>query len=102
MVFSLFVTLRWIGQPLLDQHNFRQTQTAISAYWLIQGTGWSHWLNYETPIFGSPWQIPLEFPLFQWLVAGGHLLTGLPLDPLGRGMSAALFYCSLWPLGMLL
>lgn len=102
VVFSLFVTLRWIGQPLLDQHNFRQTQTAISTYWLTQGASWSHWLNYETPIFGSPWQIPLELPLYQWLVAGGHFLTGLPLDPLGRGINALFFYCLLWPLGMLL
>jgi hypothetical protein len=98
---SLFVFVRWIGQPLLDQHNFRQTQTAISAYWMAREPGPSQWFNYQTPIFGSPWQIPLELPVYQGLVAGAHLLTGLPLDAVGRGLSALCFYCLLWPLGML-
>lgn len=100
--FNCFVVARWAGQPLLDQHNFRQTQTAISSFWMARGSGLAHWVNYETPVFGSPWQIPLEFPLFQWLVTGVHLLTGLPLDPLGRCLSALLFYAILWPLAMLL
>jgi hypothetical protein len=101
LAFSLFVSLRWAKQPLLDQHDFRQTQTALSTYWLAQHSGLAHWLDYETPVFGSPWQIPMELPLFQWLVALVHVLSGIPLDPAGRCLSALLFYCALWPISML-
>jgi hypothetical protein len=100
--FNLFVVLRWAGQPLLDQHNFRQTQTAISCFWMARTSGPMNWVDYETPVLGSPWQIPLEFPLFQWLVTAVHLVTNLPLDPLGRCLSALLFYAILWPVAMLL
>ena len=53
--------------PLLDMHGFRQTQTAISALWMRQeGT----LIPYQTPVFGHPWFIPYEFPLYQGLAAG--------------------------------
>jgi hypothetical protein len=98
---NLSLVIAFVRQPLLDQHNFRQTQTALTTWWLVHGAGASHWLNYQTPLFGSPWQIPFEFPLFQWLVASVHWATAWPLDALGRGLSALLFYATLWPLAML-
>ncbi|MGB8353667.1 MAG: hypothetical protein WCD79_07265, partial [Chthoniobacteraceae bacterium] len=101
LVVNIYCLVRWIKQPLLDQFYFRQTQTALSTYWLEHTPGLAHWLNYETPILGSPWQIPMEFPLFQWIVALAHMATGIPLDPLGRCISGILFYCCLWPLSML-
>lgn len=75
-----------LGQPLLEHHAFRQTQTALTAYWLRQD-GFS--LAYETPVVGYPWSIPFEFPLYQTLVAGLSALTGIGLDPLGRLVSLA-------------
>jgi hypothetical protein len=78
---AFFVSgLGW-DQPLLEQHSFRQTQTAITAYWGIV-SGWQ--FAYETPLFGAPWSVPFEFPLFQWLVSVVVLLTDLPLDSAGR------------------
>ena len=58
----------WIGldHPALDFYAFRQTQTALSAYWLWHD---GFRLAYETPVLGAPWAIPYEFPLYQWLVA---------------------------------
>ena len=47
----------------LSIHNFRQTQTAITSYYMIRG---GPFLKYETPVFGVPWSIPFEFPLYQW------------------------------------
>ena len=56
---SLSAYALWIGwdQPIIDQHGFRQTQTALAAYWLLHG---GDWLAYETPVLGSPWSIPME------------------------------------------
>ena len=41
--------------PLLDRHSFRQTQTAISAYWIAHG---GPLVAYETPVFGAPYPHP--------------------------------------------
>src|SRR5690242_6357999 len=54
-----------INQPIADLHQFRQTQTAITAYWMAKG---GPWLAYETPVLGYPWSIPFEFPVYQYLL----------------------------------
>uniref|UniRef100_I2Q7Q9 Glycosyltransferase RgtA/B/C/D-like domain-containing protein n=1 Tax=Desulfovibrio sp. U5L TaxID=596152 RepID=I2Q7Q9_9BACT len=79
--------------PILDMHGFRQTQTAISALWMCrEGTI----IPYQTPVFGHPWFIPYEFPLYQALAAGLACL-GLPLDLSGRVVSYACFVLLLLP-----
>ena len=71
-IYSLWsLSIGWTN-PILDQHGFRQTQTAISTYYLLQG---SPWLAYETTVLGFPWSIPMEFPLYQWLVALKYILS---------------------------
>lgn len=91
----LTLGLSW-NQPLLDQHDFRQTQTAISAYWMTGGG--PLWL-YESPLFGPPWLVPFEFPLYQWLMAG-LAGSGLPLslDQSGRLVSLFALIACTWPL----
>ncbi len=76
-------SLAWHGS-LFDAHTFRQTQTAITAHWIKQD---GFRLDYETPIFGPPWSIPLEFPLYQWGVAQLSRATQLPLEQSGRAIS---------------
>ena len=90
---AAILAVRW-NQPLVGEHGFRQTQTAISVFWLLRG---SPWLNYWTPVLGPPWSIPFEFPLFQWIVA---LLArmGVGLDPAGRCVSWAFGVLALLPL----
>jgi len=83
--YLLFVS--W-NVPILDQFAFRQTQTAISAYWLLKG---GSILDYQTPVLGYPWSIPFEFPVFQWLVARMSGLFGLSIDHSGRAISTAFF-----------
>ena len=73
--------------PLLDMHGFRQTQTAISALWMRQE---ATLIPYQTPVFGHPWFIPYEFPLYQGLAAGLSCL-GVPLDLSGRIVSYVFF-----------
>ncbi|NJM36353.1 MAG: glycosyltransferase family 39 protein [Rhodomicrobium sp.] len=73
--------------------SFRQTQTAISAYWMLQG---GPLVTYETPVLGAPWAIPFEFPLFQWMAAALASL-GVPLDAAGRLVSFSFFFLCLLP-----
>lgn len=86
-----------LSQPLQDLHAFRQTQTALTAYWLWKG---GPWLAYETPVLGYPWSIPFEFPTYQALVALLRL-AGIPIDAGGRLVSFAFYIACLWPLSSL-
>jgi hypothetical protein len=91
---ALFVL--WLGasNPNLDPYEFRQTQTALTAYWLWRG---GPWLTYETPVLGHPWSIPFEFPLYQGLVALLRSI-GIPIEIGGRLVSFSFYLASLWPL----
>jgi hypothetical protein len=94
---AIAVLFLGFGNPLLDLHSFRQTQTALSAYWILKGGAW---LAYETPVVGAPWAIPFEFPIYQ-LLAAGLAKSGLPLDGAGRIVTFTFFLASLWPLRIL-
>jgi hypothetical protein len=87
--------LRGWDHTLLDSHRFRQCQTALSAsQFLTDGFK----LAYETPVFGPPWSIPMEAPVYQGIVAGLARLLHTPLEQTGRAVSLLFFYGSLWPL----
>lgn len=88
-----YISYGW-NLPLLDIHAFRQTQTALTTYWIVQ-EGFR--LDYITPVKGPPWSIPLEFPLYQWIVAAFHKLTNYSLDQAGRLVSLVFFYATLYP-----
>ncbi len=93
----------WLGslqQPLIDRHEFRQTQTALSA--LFMQPGLDGLLNYQTPVVGAPWSIPFEFPLFQWLSHQLASLTGLNLSSSGRLVSVLFGVGCLWPASRLM
>lgn len=99
VLFSFYaLTLGW-SYPILDLHAFRQTQTAISAFWMIRE---GHFFAYQTPVIGYPWVIPFEFPLYQWLVVGVFKLSNIKLDQCGRIISILFFYLTLFPVGILL
>ena len=89
---SLWFSTRAWHKVILDRHAFRQTQTAISAYW-IKAAGPK--LAYETPLFGPPWSIPLEFPVYEWIVAQVSAKLGTGLEPTGRGVSLFFFLATL-------
>ncbi len=93
------VSIGW-GNLNLPGNEFRQTQTAISAYFIQQDRDFS--LAYPTPVLGKPWSIPMEFPLYQWTVVGLSDATGLSLTAAGRTVSVACFYLFLPALMLLL
>ena len=49
---STIVVIYYSSQPLLEFKSFRQTQTALTVYWMLK-EGWR--LGYETPVLGYPW-----------------------------------------------
>ena len=73
------LTMPSLSQPLLDQHAFRQSQTAISAEWMANDLNPLRMPYYETPVFGAPWRVPFEFPIFQWLSAVLHVVSGMAI-----------------------
>ncbi len=56
-----------MSQRLLEHHSFRQTQTAWTA--LIFHEQGIDLFHPKVPVFGPPWDLPFEFPLFQALAA---------------------------------
>jgi hypothetical protein len=95
LLHSLFALSRGWNYPLLDYFGFRQTQTAISAYFIALG---GPLFAYETPVLGGSWSIPFEFPLYQWIAAALYRVTGMNLDAAGRAVSVFFFYLCVWPL----
>jgi hypothetical protein len=92
--FCVYFAIRYAGQPLLEAHGFRQTQTALSAFWMVR-EGWQ--MAYQTPVVGYPWSIPFEFPIYQALTAFVVSLTGFNLDAVGRLVSFAFLLGCAWP-----
>jgi len=95
LCFDLFVLLYGISNgPNEFLYSFRQTQTALTAYWLIKEP---HTFAYITPVLGAPWSMPFEYPIYQWLAV---FLTkvGVPLVAAGRLVSFAAFVGCLIPL----
>jgi hypothetical protein len=77
----IFINIINISQPILEEHGFRQTQTALTAYYLgINGFS----LSYQTPVVGEPWAIPFEFPIYQQIVAVISSYTSVSLTVIGR------------------
>lgn len=77
---------------LLDRYEFRQLQTALSTWWIAH-EGWQ--LDYLTPLFGPPWSVPMEFPVYQLIVAACHQVTGLPLEQSGRLVGIVMLFACL-------
>jgi len=96
---SVLVLVAFIAQPILDAYAFRQTQTALTAYWFVQ-EGFR--LAYITPVLGSPWSVPFEFPLYQGLVA---LIVGTgslsSLVQIGRTISWIFSTATLFPVWLI-
>ena len=64
---GLLIRLPHLNQPFTALSSFRQTETAYPA--LIYHEQGINLLNPQLPVFGRPWQVPFEFPLFQAMAA---------------------------------
>jgi len=64
IVLSLIVRLHGLTG---SSYEWRPHQTGLTAFW-FEKEGIDI-LHYQTPLYGPPWQIPFEFPLFQAVAA---------------------------------
>lgn len=99
LVISGWALTRYWNESLRDGHEGRQQHTALTAYY-FKKEGLK--LAYETPLLGPPWSIPMEFPLYQAIVARLSTATGYPLEQTGRLVSVFFFYAALPALWLLL
>jgi hypothetical protein len=97
--FNLWALTRYWNENLRDAFESRQYQTALTAFY-FQQNGLK--LAYETPVLGPPWSIPMEFPLYQAVVAKLSTATGLPLEQTGRLTSILAFFACFPALWLLL
>lgn len=90
-----------LKMPFLAGHEFRQSQTALIAYYIDKESNFSP--LYEQPILGKPWLgFMLEFPLYQWCVVGLSRATGWEHFISARLISITSFYLALPAIALLL
>jgi len=92
------VSVGWT-HTITEHHDFRQTQCAITAYYMVKEP---FKLAYETPVFGLPWSIPMEFPLYQWVVASVVRVLSTNLEQTGRFVGVCFYLLTLIPAYFLL
>jgi len=61
LVLVVLTRLPTLGQPLVERHDWRQTQTAYTA--LIYSQSGVDLLHPQVPVLGPPYDLPFEFPL---------------------------------------
>lgn len=93
LVLHFTLTTRNIDSGFLAGHEFRQAQTGLSIKFIQQEQNYS--LAYPTPLFGPPWSIPMEFPLYQWTAAWLGTHFDLTTVQSGRAVSIFCFYLCL-------
>ena len=89
IVFSLVIRIPFLYDT---SYQWRPIQTEMTAYWFVREG--IDLINYETPIFGPPWQVPFEFPLFQATAAILFQIGLGSLDVVCRLTALLYFYLS--------
>lgn len=84
LIIGFNYTFVGINNYLLENHAFRQTQTALTSYYFVKD---GYKLAYETPVVGAPWSIPFEFPLYQAVCSYIKSHSSMSLDKIGRLVS---------------
>lgn len=94
LIAAVVLRLINIDVPLMNQaHEFRQSQTAIAVQrFFLDGFDPIH---YQVPVFGEPWSLPFEFPIYQIVLYLIMLLGGLAdITVCGRILSISVFVIS--------
>ncbi len=73
---------------------YRQTQTALSAMWMSYSDSW---IDFIFPVFGYPWLLPMEYPIFQIISNLISKLEIFSIETSGRLLSLVIYYLSLIP-----
>ena len=84
---------------LLDHMGYRQTQTALSAMWMSYSDSW---IDFIFPVFGYPWLLPMEYPIYQIISNLISKLEIFSIETSGRLLSLVVYYLSLIPIRSIL
>lgn len=95
---SLFYAIKYCHEPIIEQHAFRQTQTALTTYWILRSPAK---LAYETPVLGAPWSLPFEVPIYQYIVAFLVRFFAFDLQTTGRLVNYAFCVACVVPVGII-
>ncbi len=88
---GLAIRIPTLGLPLIEWHGWRQTMTAYTA--LIFHESGIDLLHPQLPIFGPPYELPMEFPA-QQAVAALVMNAGVEPDLAARLTNLAAFFLS--------
>jgi hypothetical protein len=77
------------GQELIDLHHFRQTQTALVTEGILKSQG-PFFLTNSVPVLGPPWEVPFDFPIYQFMVSWFSSLSGIGVSQSGRLLNVLL------------
>lgn len=95
---TTYLRLTTLDRPLYGDPHSRQSQTALTTYYLAKGHG--SIFKYESPFEGQLWNHVIEFPLYQWVASRG-MRAGLSMEVASRGTALICFvlgtlFLSLW------
>jgi hypothetical protein len=85
-------TRNWTA-GFMPGHEFRQTHTAIISEYIDKENNFTP--RYTVPLYGKPWVVPLEFPLYEWAVVGVSRALDVPHIVAARTVTLACFYAML-------
>jgi 4-amino-4-deoxy-L-arabinose transferase-like glycosyltransferase len=80
-----------LNDSIFEISEFRQTQTAFGIRSIAEND--LNILQAQVPVFGPPWQVPFEFPIYQWISAIFSNSFNLSTDFSGR-LVGTLFFLS--------
>ncbi len=86
------IITKGINNPITDHHAFRQTQTATTAYWMVN----ENMFQYIVPVTLPPWNMHRELPLYQFIVACLSKVTGMQIELSSRIVSLFFYYLSIY------
>ena len=79
----------WISE---NSWGWRPAQTLLTTYWFkLEGISL---FSYQTPLFGPPWQVPFEFPLYQAVSTIMANLSSINIQTASHITSLVIFYTS--------
>jgi hypothetical protein len=93
LLVSFLLRVPTLGQPLVEAFGFRLTFTAFPAR-VYHREGFDL-LHPQVPVLGSPWELPVEFPLYQ-AIAAVLMHLGLSEVVALRGLSLTFFTLTGW------
>ena len=95
VIFSVFIHIYFSIQGWSNAvGGIRESQTALTAYFLKQGGAF---FKYETPIFGPPWSWPMELPIYQACVSYFSSFFEISIDSSCRFISLLSFFLIIIP-----